>query len=60
MTFCFWAGVTNITLVLTFMKNAKFCYVQTTEVVNSKMLVGKESNVVHGDQFSSIFQIIIF
>ena len=42
------------------MKSDKFYYVQTAEVVNSKMLVVKESNFVHGDKFSSIFQILIF
>ena len=42
------------------MKSNKFYYVQTAKVVNSKMLVVKESNFVHGDKFSSIFQILIF
>ena len=51
MIFCFWAGVTNITLVLRFMKGDKFCYIQTAKVVNSKMLVVKELNFVHGDKF---------
>ena len=45
--FAFWAGVTNITLVLRFMKSDKLYYVQTAKVVYSKMLVVKESNFVH-------------
>ena len=53
-------GVTNITLMLRFMKSDKFYYVQNAKVVNLKVLVVKESNFVHGDKFSSIFQILNF
>ena len=60
MTFCFWACVINITLVLRFTESNKFYYVQTAKVVNSKILVVKKSNFVHGEKFSSIFQILIF
>ena len=42
------------------MKSDKFYYVLTAKVVNSKMLVVKESNFVHGDKFSFIFQILMF
>ena len=31
---CFWAGVTNITLVLRLVKNSNFYYIQTAKVVN--------------------------
>ena len=37
-----------------------FYYIQTAKVENSEMLVVKESNFVHGDKFSSIFEILIF
>ena len=52
--------MTNIPLMLRFMKSDKFYYVQTAKAVNSKMLVVKESDFFHGDKFSSIFQILIF
>ena len=56
MTFCFWAGVAKITLVLRFMKGKKFFYVQTAKVVNSKKILAvKRSNFVHGEEFSPIF-----
>ena len=53
LTFCFWAGVTNITLVLKFTKSNKFYSAQTAKVVDE--LVVKESNFVHGERFSSGF-----
>ena len=61
MTFCFWAGVAEIRLVLTFVRNNKFLYVQTAKVVNSKkILAAKGSNFDYGEEFSQIFQILIF
>ena len=42
------------------MKSNKFYYIQTAKVVNSKMLIIKESNFVHCEKFSSSFQILIF
>ena len=38
------------------MLNKKFYYVQTAYVVNSKMLVVKQSNNVHGEEFLLIFK----
>ena len=35
------------------MKSNKLDYVQTAKVVNPKMLLAKESNLVHGEKFSS-------
>ena len=61
MTSCFWVGVAEITFVLRFMKSKKFYYVQTAKVVNSKKILAvKRSNFVHGEEFSPIFQILIF
>ena len=42
------------------MKSNKFYCVQTAKAANSKMLVAKESNFVHGEKFLSIFQILVF
>ena len=44
-------GMTNITLVLIFMKSNKFYYVQTAKFLNSKMLVIKESHFVRWELF---------
>ena len=51
----------KITLALRYMKGKKFYYDQTAKVVNSKkILAAKGSNFVHDEEFSPIFQIIIF
>ena len=56
MTFCFWAGVAKIILVLRFMKSNKFFYVQTVKVINSKKILAvKESNFVHSEELSPHF-----
>ena len=61
VTFCSWVGVAKITLALRYMKGKKFYYDQTAKVVNSKkILAAKGSNFVHDEEFSPIFQIIIF
>ena len=46
--------------MLGFMISNKFYYVQTVKVVNSKDVVVKGSNFVHGVEFSPIFPILIF
>ena len=52
--------MTNVTLVLRFMKSNKFYYTQTAKLQIQKILIVKGSNVVHGDEFSPIFRILIF
>ena len=42
------------------MISSKFYYVQTPKVVNSKDVSCKGSNFVHGEEFSPIFQTLIF
>ena len=46
MTFCFWAGVAKITLVLTFMKSNKFYHVQPAKVVNSKKMLAVKRQIL--------------
>ena len=61
VTFCSWVGGAKITLALRYMKNKNFFFDQTAKVVNSKkILAAKGSNFVHDEEFSPIFQIIIF
>ena len=52
--------MTNVTLVLRFMKSNKFYYTQTAKLQIQKILIVKGSDFVHGDEFSPIFRILIF
>ena len=42
------------------MKSNRFHYVQTAEFVNSKIAAVTGPNFVHDEEFSAIFQIMIF
>ena len=61
MTFCFWAGVAKIILVLKFMKSNKFCHVQPAKDVNSKKILAVKRQILSMLRiFTPIFQILIF
>ena len=60
LTFCFWVSMTNITLLLRFTKATNFMMPTLLKLEIQKMLVVNGLSFAHGEEFSPIYQILVF